>query len=82
MDKEYEEDQQEPVNRNDDVKRTSMDHPEQYATEKESLFDRFDSELNVDPIPVEELNEKVKDEEDKDHTKNTSSSEKKYNPSS
>ncbi|MWV43612.1 hypothetical protein GRF59_08185 [Paenibacillus sp. HJL G12] len=55
-----------------------MDHPEQYLTDKESLFDRFESERNVDPIPVEELNEKVKDERNKEHSKDMSSTEKKY----
>lgn len=69
---------QEPVNRSELKKQKRMDHPEQYPTEKESLFDRFESERNVDPIPVEELNEQVKDERDKEHTKDTSSTEKKY----
>jgi len=68
----------EPVNRPEEHEQNHMDHPEQYLTEKESLFDRFESERNVDPIPVEELNEKVKDERNKDHTKDTSSTEKKY----
>ncbi|WP_050614466.1 hypothetical protein [Bacillus testis] len=57
------------------LRKSNMDHPEQYPTEKESLFDKFESERNVDPIPVEELNQKVKDEKDKHHTKDTSSSE-------
>ncbi|MGN7355945.1 hypothetical protein ACTHPF_01185 [Paenibacillus sp. SAF-054] len=69
----------EPVNRSElEKKPTRMDHPEQYPTEKESLFDRFESERNVDPIPVEELNQNMRDERDKDHTKDSSSSEKKY----
>ncbi|MBP2000518.1 hypothetical protein J2Z69_001549 [Paenibacillus shirakamiensis] len=57
---------------------SGMDHPEQYKTDEESLFDRFESEQTVDPIPVEELNEKVLDEKNKEETKHTSSTEKKY----
>lgn len=60
------------------LKQGDMDHPEQYKTEKESLFDKYESQKNVDPIPIEELNEKVKDEKNKEHSKDTSSSEKKY----
>ncbi|RED41511.1 hypothetical protein [Paenibacillus sp. VMFN-D1] len=79
MDKEYK-DRQEPVNRDEKEKHARMDHPEQYATERESLFDRFESERNVDPIPVEDLTENMKDEQNKEHTKDSSSSEKKYRP--
>lgn len=60
------------------IQGVNMDHPEQYLTEKESLFDRFESEQNVDPIPVEEKNQEVKDERNKDHTKDTSSMDAKY----
>ncbi|MEQ2468241.1 hypothetical protein [Niallia hominis] len=56
----------------------SMDNPEQYPTENESLFDKFESELNVDPIPMEDLKEELREEKAKHDTKNTSSSEKKY----
>jgi hypothetical protein len=55
-----------------------MDHPEQYETERESLFDRFESEKNVDPIPMEDLKQEKREEKDGHHTKDTSSSEKKY----
>ncbi|MBW7453917.1 hypothetical protein ACFOLF_01030 [Paenibacillus sepulcri] len=54
------------------------DNPEQFPTEKESLFDRFQSERNVDPIPLEDLNIEQQDEKDKDKTKNSSSSQRKY----
>ncbi|ANS73570.1 hypothetical protein AWM70_02400 [Paenibacillus yonginensis] len=57
---------------------SGMDQPEQYETDTESLFDRFESERNVDPIPVEDLNEEVKEERNKEETKHHSSSEKKY----
>ncbi len=56
----------------------TRDHPEQYPTEQPSLFDRFESELNVDPIPVEDLNLEVREEKDKEATKHASSSERKY----
>ena len=55
-----------------------MDHPEQYPTENESLFDKFESEQTVDPIPMEDLKEEKQEEKAKHDTKNTSSSEKKY----
>ena len=56
----------------------NMDTPEQYSTEKESLFDKFESERNVDPIPVEDLKEEKHQEKEKHDSKDTSSSEKKY----
>ncbi|TLS39038.1 hypothetical protein [Pseudalkalibacillus caeni] len=55
-----------------------MDNPEQYPTDKESMFDRDDSELNVDPIPLEDVKEEQREEEDGEIIKDTSSSEKKY----
>ena len=58
--------------------RMNMDNPEQYPTENESLFDKFESELNVDPIPMEDLKEELREEKAKHDTKNNSSSEKKY----
>ncbi|MFS0782654.1 hypothetical protein [Bacillus sp. 1P06AnD] len=58
-------------------KKDNRDHPEQYPTDNESLFDKFESEQNVDPIPMEELKQNAKDEKDKHHTKDTSSSERK-----
>lgn len=54
------------------------DHPEQYKTDKESLFDKFESEKNVDPLPVEDLNKEVKEEEEGEKTKDSSSTQKKY----
>jgi hypothetical protein len=58
--------------------RTSMDNPEQYSTSKESLHDKFESELTVDPIPLEDLRLEMKEEKDGHHTKDSSSSEKKF----
>ncbi|KAF6565710.1 hypothetical protein G9G63_04470 [Paenibacillus sp. EKM202P] len=62
--------QNQPINR---------DHAEQYPTDQESLFDRFEIEQTVDAIPVEDLKMERQEERDKDVTKHTSSSEKKYN---
>ncbi|MGO4546832.1 hypothetical protein AB4Z29_18705 [Paenibacillus sp. 2TAB23] len=59
-------------------KKGKRDHPEQYPTENESLFDKFKSQQTVDPIPVEDLNLQVKDEKHKEETKQSSSSENKY----
>lgn len=54
------------------------DHPEQYPTDRESLFDRFESEQNVDSLPVEDLTLEQQEERDKDQTKHRSSSDAKY----
>lgn len=59
-------------------KQMNMDNPEQYPTENESLFDKFEIEQTVDPIPMEDLKEEQREEKAKHDTKNTSSSEKKY----
>lgn len=55
-----------------------IDNPDLIKTEKESLFDMHEDMQTVDAIPVEELNEKVKDEKNKSHSKDTSGSEEKY----
>ncbi|CAI6083574.1 hypothetical protein [Cohnella sp. JJ-181] len=54
------------------------DHPEQYPTDKKSLFDSFLSERNVDAIPVEDVGIENRDEADKSDSKDDSSSERKY----
>lgn len=56
----------------------TMDHPEQYKTEEESLFDRFEDEVHVDPIPMEDLKLEQQEEKDKEATKSNSSTEEKY----
>lgn len=53
-------------------------HPEQYPTDKPSLFDLHESEMHVDPIPVEDLKFEVQEERNKEATKHHSSSEGKY----
>ncbi|MEK5413534.1 hypothetical protein BSK49_03285 [Paenibacillus odorifer] len=65
---------QEKHQRNSDKR----DHPEQYPTEKESLFDLHESEQNVDPIPMEDLTLEKQEEKNKEETKHRSSSDKKY----
>ncbi|MCM3782815.1 hypothetical protein M3231_07500 [Neobacillus mesonae] len=66
-------------NRKHDQKKNSrMDHPEQYPTDQESLFDQFEEELHVDPIPMQDLNMEQKEEKDKEATKSNSSTEEKY----
>lgn len=55
-----------------------MDNPDMLDTEKESLFDMHDDMKTVDPLPMEELNDQVKDEENQEDTKSTSGSERKY----
>lgn len=45
---------------------------------EDELFDMHEDMQTVDDIPTEELNEQVKDEKNKDKTKDTSSSEEKY----
>ena len=58
--------------------KNNRDHPEQYPTNEPSLFDMWESEKNVDPIPMEDLNLDKKEEKRQTHTKNESSSLKKY----
>jgi hypothetical protein len=55
-----------------------MDNPEQIDTEKESLYDKFEEEQNVDAIPLEDLKMEQREEKDKHKTKDSSSSEEKY----
>lgn len=61
-----------------DISGRIMDNPDLLNTEKESIFDMDEDMKTVDPIPVEELNEKVKDEKNHRNTKSTSASEKRY----
>lgn len=58
--------------------RTTMDNPEQFPTAKESLHEKFKSELTVDSIPLEDLRLEMQEEKDGRHTKDSSSSEMKY----
>lgn len=76
MDKKKEQDKEQlKVNK---LQGDNRDHPEQYPTDKPSLFDLHESEQNVDPIPVEDLTLEKQEEKDKEGTKHRSSSDKKY----
>jgi hypothetical protein len=67
-------------NRRDNKHKGNRDHPEQYPTEEESLFDLFVSERTVDPIPVEDQKLEQREEQQRDgSSKSSSSSERKYN---
>ncbi|WP_421384917.1 hypothetical protein ACOJQI_09140 [Bacillus salacetis] len=57
----------------------NFDNPEQYDKDKESIFDKFESEQNVDPLPLEDIREEKIEEREKSNTKDQSSSERKYN---
>lgn len=66
--------------KNDKIKHKKLDNPDLLNTDKESIFDRDEEMQFVDPIPVEELNDEVKDEKNKKDTKSTSGSERKNQP--
>ncbi|MGN1401568.1 MAG: hypothetical protein ACI4XL_08715 [Bacillus sp. (in: firmicutes)] len=65
-------------NKSTKLKKGQMDQPEQYKSDQESLFDKFESEHNVDPIPLEDLKQEQREEENKTKTKDNSSSEEKF----
>lgn len=65
------------MNRDKRSSKRRFDNPDAVDTEKESIFDE-EGMQTVDPIPVEELNERMKDEKKKRHSKDESVSEKKY----
>ncbi|MDF2669258.1 MAG: hypothetical protein K0R67_1564 [Paenibacillus sp.] len=70
-------------NRRDTKQKGNRDHPEQYPTDEDSLFDTFISQRTVDSIPVEDQTIDQQDEKKRDgSSKNSSSSEKKYKPES
>ena len=61
------------------IEKTNLrDNPEGSPTEKESLLDLYESEQTVDPVPIEELKIQHEDEKNKEKTKNTSTSERRY----
>ncbi|MET4559383.1 hypothetical protein ABIA69_000526 [Lysinibacillus parviboronicapiens] len=60
------------------AKTRRTNNPDVLDTDKESIFDKHEDMNTVDPIPVEELNEKVKDEKNKTKTKDTSATDKRY----
>ncbi|MFW7189643.1 hypothetical protein ACM1TL_21965 [Lysinibacillus capsici] len=60
------------------AKTRNTNNPDVLDTDKESIFDKHEDMKTVDPIPVEELNEKVKDEQYKTKTKDSSATDKRY----
>ncbi|MGE7623742.1 hypothetical protein ACQKMD_11960 [Viridibacillus sp. NPDC096237] len=58
-----------------------LDNPDVVATDSISLFDLHEDMQTVDAIPVEELNDTVKDEDNHHGTKSTSSTKRKYSRS-
>jgi len=78
MDAKHEEKKQHEQNQQDANREGALDHPEQYPTENESLFDMHEEEQNVDPLPMEDIRLEQQEEKDKDATKQRSSSDDKY----
>lgn len=58
--------------------RRNKDHPEQYKTEDKTLFEKFETEQNVDAIPMEDVKKELREEKQKHKTKDDSWSEEKY----
>lgn len=56
----------------------SMDNPEQIKTDNKTMHEMFKEEQTVDAIPLEDLKQNMKDEENKRATKEDSGSEKIY----
>lgn len=75
----FEKDPRKDMEKNKNV-RKNLEKPDMVNSDQESLFDMHEDMQTVDPLPVEELNEKVKDEKNKEHTKDSSASETKYRP--
>ena len=55
-----------------------MDNPEQYKTDKKTLTEMHEEEMNVDTIPMEDLKQEKQEEKNKRATKDNSSSEEKF----
>lgn len=55
-----------------------MDNPEQYKTDKKTLTEMHKEEMNVDPIPMEDLKQEQREEKDKRGSKDSSSSQEKF----
>lgn len=56
----------------------AMDNPEQFKTDKESLSEMHEEQMNVDSIPMEDLKQEQREEDNPRETKDNSSSEEKY----
>ena len=60
----------------DELNSNTINPPPADPAEGDSLFDTHDDMKTVDHIPLEDLKQEVQDEKHKDHTKDTSSSDK------
>lgn len=65
-------------NQKNSFEKEEYNNPEQYKTNNENLQEKFKEDLHTDAIPLEDLREQALDEKDKEHSKDTSSNEKKY----
>ncbi|MBT2583516.1 hypothetical protein [Planococcus sp. ISL-109] len=54
-----------------------MDNPEQVKTDKKTLHEMHEEEMNVDAIPLEDLKQDMEDEANPRETKDSSSSDEK-----
>ncbi|WP_270179651.1 hypothetical protein [Alkalihalobacillus sp. CinArs1] len=59
-------------------KKGETNNPEQLPDQERSQLDEDVSEMNVDPIPLEDLKEEQKEEKQKPKSKDDSASQKKY----
>lgn len=59
-------------------KKGRTDNPEQLPDKERNQLDEDESEMNVDPIPLEDLKEEQKEEKKKPFSKDDSASQKKY----
>ncbi len=55
-----------------------MDNPEQIKTDKETMTEMHEEEMNVDSIPLEDLKQDMEDEKNPRDSKDDSASEEKH----
>lgn len=55
-----------------------MDNPEQFKTDKETINEMHDEQMTVDSIPLEDLKQEQREEQNPRHTKDSSSSDEKF----
>ncbi|MTD30954.1 hypothetical protein [Planomicrobium sp. YIM 101495] len=55
-----------------------LDNPEQFKTDKESINEMHEEQMNVDSIPLEDLKQEQEEEKNPRQTKKNSSSEEKF----
>lgn len=55
-----------------------MDNPEQFKTDNKTIHEMFEEEETVDTLPLEDLKQEQREEDEGRVTKSDSSSEEKY----